>query len=211
MNVLHYPLSTSNPRRLKAEETDAFARRVGWVDDIGVISSETTLLQSQELPWCADHELLLAHDAAWGSNAAAWIRGADKLYRLDGTSPPIHALNAQMTPQFTKETVTSYLGFFCFFIHGDEGPFCLVTSVDDFWIPRAIDKNDLADFMAPAICLREDDSGFHVEARVFYSNALFHSNFLVKRDGMVEMIEDEPLKNDFPSKIDMPLKFVRQE
>jgi hypothetical protein len=53
--------------------------------------------------------------------------------------------------------------------------------------------------------LAKKDDGHHCEAIVWYLDAFFLANFVVKPNGMVEMTEDEPLIQESGSFLDMPL------
>ena len=46
---------------------------------------------------------------------------------------------------------------------------------------------------------------FLCDAVVFYSNALFIANFAVQPTGMIEMLDDEPIAADLPTKVDKPV------
>ena len=44
-----------------------------------------------------------------------------------------------------------------------------------------------------------------MNAVVFYSNALFYADFAVQPTGMIEMLDDEPISADLPTKVDCPV------
>ena len=50
-----------------------------------------------------------------------------------------------------------------------------------------------------------DQGHFLCDAVVFYSNALFIANFAVQPTGMIEMLDDEPIAADLPTKVDTPV------
>lgn len=207
MNPFVTPLMRAAPRRMMKEEADAFARRTGWVDDIAVIDPDTSVVEVLALPWWDGVELVVARDPGWPrDNAlAAWMLD-DQLTRLDGTSPPIHKLNARRPPRLDAATVLPYLGFFCFFVRGEEGPFTILESADDP-LMSAPAAYELGDRIRPAALLAEKEDGFHCEATVWYADTFFLSNFVVRKNGMIEMIEDEPILQETGLRIDMPLVF----
>lgn len=214
MNPFQIPLFDSDPERLTPEEVDTFARRSGWIDDIAVISQQTSIVEAQPLSWWDGVELIIARDPEWEARhgikncAGAWLRD-EHLHRLDGTSPPIHAMNAKVSPAFNEQNVLSYLGFFCYFVHGkEEGePFAIVQSADDPIVPNNASEDMLALMPRPAQILGQDEKGYHCEALVWYSTALFLSNFIVRESGMVEMIDDEVLANEIGAHIEFNLEF----
>lgn len=204
------PLMTRRPRRMSPEETDAFARRAGWVDDIAVITAQTSVVDVIETPWWDGVELIVARDPSWPeAGALAAYLLDDHLRRLDGTSQPIHEMNARRTPRIDADTVLPYLGFFCFFVRAEHGPFGIVESADDWLLPEAARHEEATMYLRPAAFLEERDDGLHCEATVWYSDALFLSNFVVDRSGMIEMVEDEPLVQVEGATVSFPLVFGR--
>ena len=206
MKPLQMPLFDTDPRRLSAEEVDEFARRTGWIDDIAVISRETSIVEVQALSWWKGVELVIARDPKWEDRAGAWLRD-EHLHRLDGDSPPIHSMNAKTTPAFNDENVLSYLRFFCHFVHGENGPFAIVQSADDSIVPDNAPEQMLALMPRPARLLKRDEQGYHCEALVWYAEDLYLSNFIVRESGMVDMIEDEVLASELGVRIQFNLKF----
>lgn len=212
MKPFQFPLSNTNPRRLNTEEVAAFAQRTGWIDDIAVISPETSVVEVQPLSWWEGVELIIARDPEWQdrhgfeNSAGAWLRD-EHLHRLDGTSPPIHAMNAKASPTFDDQNVLSYLKFFCHFVHGDDGPFAIVQSADDPIVPNNIPEEALAVMPRPAQLLKRDENGYHIETLVWYTDKLFLANFIVRESGMVDMIDDELLARKLGASIQFNLKF----
>jgi hypothetical protein len=215
MKPFQIPLFDTDPRRLSTEEVDGFARRTGWIDDIAVISRATSVVEVQPLSWWEGVELVIARDPEWqdrhsfDNSAGAWLRD-EHLHRLDGTSPPIHSMNAKTTPAFNDQNVLSYLGFFCHFVHGDDGPFAIVQSADDPIVPNNAPEEMLALMPRAAQLLKQDEQGYHCEALVWYSDGLFLSNFIVRESGMIVMIADEPLANELGVRIQFNLKFNKK-
>ena len=216
------PLSDTPAKEFADDEVNEFRLRTGWIDDQGVIIPGRTQIERRGVSWWKDHELIVATDPDWGSNMAAWVQTPkNKLVRLDGTSPPIHALNAESQPVFTEENVMPYLGFFCFFVLGGDGPFYVVDDLEAGFIP-----DDLADEYRDAIeeiyrkpkllKVEEPDDGqgspaFHLESLIYYANAVFLANFKVEPTGMVEMLDDEPLIADMNAKVGVKLRFKDEE
>ncbi|WP_298843592.1 hypothetical protein [uncultured Roseobacter sp.] len=209
MTPFEVPMFESPFRRYSADEADRFARRTGWIDDKGVFDPDGGIIQSKMLDWLKDCELITMQSPDWGDVMGAWVLNSatNRLTRLDGSSGPIHATNAKVGIQLNSENVISYLGYFCTFVHGDEGMFGLVGSDSESILPPGWPKGKYAEFLKPAKLVKEGDDGFHVEASVFYSDAVFWSHFLVKRDGMCEMLDDEPQAAELGMKIPTRLKF----
>jgi hypothetical protein len=131
------------------------------------------------------------------------------LFRLNGTSPPIHEVNAKAPVRITEQNVLEYLRFFCFFVRGEEGPFLIAESMDDPYIPTNLDPKTRTviegTVRGASYEGRNEQGHFMCDAVVFYSNALFIANFAVQPSGMIEMLNDEPIAADLPVKVDAPV------
>lgn len=209
MNQFIPPLSRVIPQALSPAEIDLFARRTGWVDDIAVIDAEHTSVQRSPLPWWPGVDLIVARDALWEGPLplAVWLQVESRLHRLVGRATPIHAINARIPPKLDDETVLPYLGFFCFFISAAMGPFVILECLEDAGrIGSAINEQS-QDKLRPAKIVGSDDDGYRCEAVVWYSNALFLANFMVRRNGVVEMLDDEPLVADVGAKCEISFQF----
>ena len=102
-----------------------------------------------------------------------------------------------------------YLRFFCFFVRGEEGPFYIAEEMDDANLPNDMDEATsgvLESVIRPASYEGTNEQGHYLcNAVVFYSNALFYADFAVQKSGMIEMLDDEPIAADLPSKVDRPV------
>ena len=105
----------------------------------------------------------------------------------------------------TEQNVIEYLRFFCYFVHGDEGPFLIVEDIDH----PAIDQTKLEEGMRKVIqdAVRPaafegatGEGALEASAMVLYGNALFAARFSMTENGMIEMIDDEPIAADLPVK-----------
>lgn len=133
---------------------------------------------------------------------------------LDGTSPPIHRVNALPGEfQANEQSVDAYLAFFCWAVQGEEGSFLIPASLRSLPWRRAPEAGIMA------VLEQDFDWGFHpvsedddatlgLPARVpgehrrrvliAYSNALFEALLAVKPDGMVDMLGDTPRIAELP-------------
>lgn len=123
-------------------------------------------------------------------------------FPMVGSSPAIHEANAKAPLKLTShEDVAAYLRFFTSYISGEEGSFVLVESVDEIsWLEGA-SREEIASaetILRPVAIWKvsDSDSNWRASATVQYSNALFHALFSVQPRGMVEMLDDQPLKAD---------------
>jgi hypothetical protein len=138
-----------------------------------------------------------------------YLTAEGNLYRLNGTSPPIHEVNAIAPVKITDDNVLEYLRFFCFFVRGEEGPFLIAEDMDNPDMPGNMDaqtRSVIEGTIRPASYEGKNPQGFFLcDAVVFYSNALFLANFAIQPTGMIEMLDDQPIAADLPVRVDVPI------
>jgi hypothetical protein len=137
----------------------------------------------------------LARYAVDAAGVFRMLIGPDTLMLLDGTSPPLHALNARMLLLEDDAQTRQYLRFFCGAVHGEAGPFRVVERLDGLMLNPDLDAHAVAQVQAAVRSIRRG-RGANADvytATVVYGTALFRARFRVKMRGMVEMLDDEPL------------------
>jgi ankyrin repeat protein/energy-coupling factor transporter ATP-binding protein EcfA2 len=124
-----------------------------------------------------------------------------RLFRLDGTSQGLHAANALVGVTIGRVDVLDYLRFFCFFVRGEGGPFLIVEDVSQLDFAEAVDDRLESQIMRllrrPHVyhCCEES---CRVSATVLYDSAIFLTDFVVHRSGMVSMDSDIEVLNGVP-------------
>lgn len=135
-----------------------------------------------------------------GSNTGYFICTNDycQVNYLDGTSHLIHNINAKGLLDLSGDNLIQYLMFFCFFVHGDKGPFLIIDSIKNQLLKK-IDEKFLKKYIFPieSEC-KENDDRIVFKTPVIYSNVIFKATFHIHETGMIEMLEDEPL-GELPS------------
>ena len=193
------------------EQLDGFLEKINPVDGSHQVSADTTQVCWRMLPFYDQVALIRVHDPSWTNKKLNiyYLTDQGDLFRLNGTSPPIHEVNAKAPVKITEENVLDYLRFFCFFVRGEEGPFYIAESMDDVNMPTDMDdttRSVIEGTIRGATYEGKDEKGhFLCDAVVFYSNALFIANFAIQPTGMIEMIDDEPIAADLPTKVDCPV------
>lgn len=195
-------------------EGDELAGFLDQVNPIGgkyKVSAATTKVEYRMLPFYDSVAMIRVKDPAWtpANLYIYYLTDQGNLYWLNGTSPPIHEVNAKAPVKITEENVLEYLRFFCFFVRGEEGPFLIAESMDDPYLPHNIDdrtRSVIEGTIRPASYEGKDEKDyFRCDAVVYYSNALFIANFAVQPGGMIEMLDDEPIAADLSVKVDAPV------
>lgn len=201
----------NNWNPVTGEELAGFLEQINPVDGRLKASAATTQVSWRALPFYDQVVLIRVRDAAWTPRNISiyYLTMQGNLYRLNGTSPPIHEVNAQAPVKITEDNVIEYLRFFCFFVRGEEGPFLIAESIDDPDIPKNMDPQTRAvmeGVLRPATYEGQNEKGeFLCDGVVFYANALFLANFSVQPGGMIEMLNDEPVAGDLPVRVEAPV------
>lgn len=192
-------------------EKKGFLDKVGTIDGRHQTSTDTTDIHWRTLPFYKQIALVRLRDPNWDPAHLNiyYLTLKGELTRLDGTSPPIHQMNAEAPIKLTEDNILDYLRFFCFFVRGDEGPFLVSETMDTYGLPQNMDATTskaIEGVLRPATYEGKNEDGHYLcDAIVFYSNALFLANFAIQQSGMIEMLEDDPLVQDLPVKVDMPV------
>lgn len=177
-----------------------------------VVWDDRIIWSEQRLPFYPGENarLVRAKHPDWPAPAYAyWLCDGENLFRLNGTSPPIHEFNAKQETDFEGISGLQYLKFFCFFVHGDDGPFYILDGRRAAYFPKDLSADDKtrvdACFQSPRRYGVAQDGAFRISAMIYYANACFVADFLIEVSGMVRMQEDWPLIGDLSAVIDAPL------
>lgn len=196
---------------VEGEELTGFLDQINPVDGKYKVSAESTEVHWRMLPFYESVALIRVKDPNWVNKKLNiyYLTDQGNLFRLNGTSPPIHEVNAKAPIKITDDNVMEYLRFFCFFVRGEEGPFYVAEDMNDPNMPADMDdttRSVVEGTIRPASFEGKNDQGHYLcDAVVFYSNALFIANFAIQPSGMIEMLDDEPIAADLPSKIEVPV------
>jgi len=171
------------------------------------LADKSTSINLFDLPFYSDVDLIEIRDDRWNPfNAKLYfLKWGDSYFPLDGNAPPIHEVNSKADLVIDGGNVLRYLAFFCFFVRGDEGPFFIVDSTKDPYIPHLTQQQTLESVFRPPTIWGQDANGdWRVSALVYYSNAVYYADFLVHLSGMVEMVKDSPLTGELSAAVDAP-------
>lgn len=200
-----------NWNSVQGEELVGFLDQINPIDGKYRVSADSTEVMWRMLPFYDNVALIRVRDPNWVNKKLNiyYLTDQGNLFRLNGTSPPIHEVNAKAPIKVTEENVLEYLRFFCFFVRGEEGPFYVAEGMEDPNIPSDMDdttRSVVEGTIRPATYEGQNDQGHYLcDAVVFYSNALFIANFSVQPTGMIEMLDDEPIAADLPVRVDKPV------
>jgi len=140
------------------------------------------------------------------------------LLELLGESAPIHkALEREAFRIADEGALIEYAEFFCFFVHGPQGPFRWVRNVAELNLTRApsgdggrpdefpirydeLSEEGLASLIQePAVVAADAETEEErVRATIQYGDALFEAVFSVAEGGAMEMLEETSIIPDLP-------------
>ena len=201
----------NNWHSVTGDELAGFLEQIDPIDGKYRVSPQTAEVAWRTLPFYESVALIRVKDSNWVNKELViyYLTDQGNLFRLNGTSPPIHEVNAKAPIKVNEQNVLEYLRFFCFFVRGEEGPFYIAESMDDPNMPGGMDETTrsvIEGTIRPASFEGLNDQGHYLcDAVVFYSNALFIANFAVQPSGMIEMLDDEPIAADLSARIDKPV------
>lgn len=176
---------------------------------------ETDGVVSYPLPWYDGIDIVIISSNNWTRDnlVIAYLRDkSGTLTRLDGTSPPIHAINKASPIRLTPDHAWSYLRFFTFFVRDTEGrPFLILEQSSSKFLPKSPDQRTakaIRENTKPILCKQSRMANVVSEcsASIYFSNMIASAEFRVHSNGMVNMVNDTPKATDLSSKIEAPLK-----
>lgn len=187
-------------------DVEPFVQQVSPIDNTLRLNAESAQVAWRALPFYQTAALIRAFDTTWPADRGpVWFLAQQgRMFRLNGLSAPIHEVNDLAPIKVTEENVLDYLKFFCFFVHGDEGPFTIVEEISDIDFtsePDEAQRNVIQGALHAATYNGKTKEGnFAASGVVLYGNALFEAQFAIMPDGMIEMTDDEPIAADLPIK-----------
>lgn len=133
-------------------------------------------------------------DGVMGVSAEVLGEADEVVMTVNGTSPPIHEMNNAHAPTLDSPSqMLTYLKFFCHSVHGEDGPFAICDTREG--LARHLGPNRPTTELPssiPRVWL--DDAGeWHAEATVRYGDNIFDCRFKLRRPGLIEMIDDNPV------------------
>ena len=182
------------------------ASQPAYFADSTLLSARTTGLafygrhRLMELEFIRDH----------GAERAFVLVGEGSALWLDGSSGPIHEVNESEELQFSDQTVADYIRFFFYFVRGD-GAFVLIESPEELGASpneptedgEEDEEGDTGEVLTlqearqkiRALELRSVDTteSWVADATVAYQGNLFVCAVTVQPDGIIEMVDDEPV------------------
>ncbi len=193
------------------EELNGFLGQIGTIDGRHRTAPASTQVAWRTLPFYEQVVLIRVRDRNWDPSRLTvyYLANQGNLSRLDGQSAPIHMTNAEAPVRISEANVLEYLRFFCYFVRGEDGPFLIAESMDDAAMPANIDETTrkaVEGTIRPASYEgRNNEGNYMCDAIVFYSNALFLATFSVEQTGMIHMLDDQPLAQDLPVRVEAPI------
>jgi hypothetical protein len=140
-----------------------------------------------------------------GTERAFVLDGPVGTLWLDGESDTIHTTNENESLALTDSTVADYVRFFFYFLRADEGAFVLIENSAEIGPGEAGEHEaavegeslslEAARSHAHQLTMtgKDEEGRWLFDATVAYGGACFTCSIAVRPDGVVEMIDDDPI------------------
>ena len=185
-------------------DTRDLVERIGDTLDGSLPVDDEVTAEVAALPFYDNYSLIALSSPKWDPfMRVCYLTDGGNMFRLNGTSPPIHEVNAKAPVQINEANALAYLSFFCFFVRGDEGPFYVLHDLEDELLPTEfrdgtdeILRSAVSRVMRSPRLFGKSGNEIRASALVYYSNAIFSGDFRIAPSGMVEMAGDRPLMGE---------------
>ncbi len=190
---------------IQGKDLNDFLSKVTPIDGQHGTNASTTKVAWRPLPFYKKVALIKVEEASWGPTVGPlfFLGYGGNFYRLNGMSTPIHEVNHTAKIHLSEDNVLDYLRFFCFFVHGDKGPFLIAEDASALKLPDSIRpevKELINDSVTPATFNgMTSDNKYDCSGMVYYGTSLFSAQFHVYPNGLIEMVDDEPIVQDTAS------------
>lgn len=201
MNVMH-PIIAGDWRDVPSSDAGALVGKFqeAWFQSLepgthaASVNIQPKVVRAMPLP-CYARTLLCEVETVRDPDAlsiAAFLYGPFGIRLVDGFSAMVHTLNESVGVLLeTAEQAAAYGRFFCSAVHGSEGRFEVIEVPEQLGDLRLAE--DTQERIGPMKAERDDDR-WRLRAMVRYGNALFLAVFSLDRQGLIEMVDDEPLE-----------------
>lgn len=191
---------------VEGDELEGFIEQVTPIDGRHKVTAESSEVHWRTLPFYDNVAMIRVQDSSWDKPGLVvyYLTREGQLYRLNGTSPPIHEINDVAPVKITEDNVLDYLEFFCFFVRTEEGPFLVVEDMNNPYLPESLDESSLKAIEGvimpksyEGVQAKDEKFGdnsemqtivhkgaFLCKAVVYYSSSLFISSFAVYHHNM---------------------------
>lgn len=183
---------------LKADPSQAKKIMAALNDHIKPVAfdADKTTVRFRSLPFYKNVKFYELTDLTAVPAARKYALADDKnVYMINWTNGPIYEVNENAPLELTAENVADYVRFFFSYVRGRHGRFIVVENFEDIkWQnePPAQGRKVMQDILHPVSLIAEDQEGtFTLEAFMLFKDSLFRTLIHVKKDGNVDMSDEE--------------------
>ena len=187
---------------IKGKDLKDFLDKVTPIDGQHATNEGTTQVAWRALPFYKKVALIKVEEKTWGPGVGPlyFLGYGGNFFRLNGMSTPIHEINHTAKIHLNTENVLEYLRFFCFFVHGDKGPFLIAEDPEALSLPDSV-RPEVRDLIFESVQPATfngmtPDQKYDCSGMVYYGTSLFSAQFHVYPNGLIEMVDDDPIVQD---------------
>lgn len=191
--------------KLDRAETESLLQEINPVMDGAAFSPATAILLAQDLGFYPGYRFIEVADYEQHPPRRRYvIHGAGKAVAMNGENDPIYKLNEDAPIRLDESTVAEYVRFFFRTVRGrrDGRRFLIVETVDDIqWReePPPAARKAIGKILTPlSIVVREADGGYRLTACLMFKDSLFKATVKVRRDGVIDLDDEELLIEGMP-------------
>src|SRR5262249_35229819 len=131
-----------NWQKVTGAQLEPFLKLINPIQGKHNAAAATSTAEWCQLPFYSSIGLVRVNDTAWapGTGPFWFLAKQGRMSLLAGSPAPIPDANEADPIKVSEANPLDSLRFFCYFVHGDEGPFLIVEALN----PPAIDQAKLA-------------------------------------------------------------------
>lgn len=186
-------------------DSEILIKKINALSSFDMFTPGRTRLQIAALPFYSNFKLLQAttfssippvtmHYLISGNGEAA------EVIKMDGTREPIFENNPKGGLILNAQTVVAYATFVLDAVQTEEGSLRLVEHVDEETFtstPTPQQRKDVTHMIRPAKVTEKAD-GFDLDVIMLYGDAVYRADLEVRKDGFIEIKEEEQLAEGLP-------------
>lgn len=189
--------------KLDTLETETLLEEINPKLEGSSFDSSTAVIMVHDLPFYPGYRFAEISDHETNPPRSRYIVQKDRdVIVLNWTNDPIYMLNEKVPIRLDHHSVIDYVRFFFTYIKGRHGRFLITETVDDIkWQeePPPAARRAVGKMLVPLqVTGKTEEGGFLLEASMIFKDSLFKTKVNVKKNGRVELFDEELVIEDIP-------------
>lgn len=194
-------------KKLEMEEVATLLEDINPHFEHAVFDPLQTTILAHDLPFYPGYRFLDIADYSVSPEKRRFVVYKDQdIVILNWSNEPIYALNLKVPIQLTQYNIADYIRFFFTYVRGKHGRFIVSETVDDIaWKeePPPAARKAIGKMLLPLTGIAAEEGGiFKTKATMMFRDSLFRADLEIKRNGLVQISNEELLVEDMPVRDD---------